>query len=92
MPTLLDFAGWEGPNAEPFPAEGDRTPMRWWWESNHSQATYGALIAHQISGGEGPGVALTTNSVSAHLAHQEQAKTAWNAAHAEDLAEIATAW
>jgi hypothetical protein len=89
---LIDFAGWDGPNAEPFPAAGERTPMRWWWESNHAQSTYGTLIATQLGGGAGPGRVLQGDTLAAHWADQESARQTWRAAHANDLAEIHAPW
>ena len=91
-PPVWDFAGWEGPNAEPFPAAGDLTPMTWWWESNHAQAHFGAAIAKRLAGADGPGTPLTAGTVAAHLEHQTEARRAWQAAHPDDVAEIAASW
>ncbi len=91
VPTVWDFATWDGPNAEPFPGDGDRAPMQWWWESNHSQATFGAAMATRLAGGEGPGVPLTAATLDAELERQDAARSRWLAAHADDADEVQAA-
>ena len=52
---LMDFSGVNGPNAEAFPALGDRRTRMWgWWESTHYTDALGERVLRRLAHRAGP--------------------------------------
>lgn len=95
--ALWDFSDVNTITREELPGAADATPMRWFWEYSHYRKATGDLILDRIFGRQNAatpppadfGVALTGQTVGAHIARSGALLAEWRAGHTGLAAKIA---
>ena len=87
--SLWDFTAYTGYNAEPVPADADRSAMQWYWESSHFKKELGDLMLARALGGEGSfGVRLTRENIEQHLETLRNGRATYLQACPDDAAMV----
>jgi hypothetical protein len=89
--ALWDFSGYNDATMERFPAAGDLTLMRWYYESSHFTPQLGERMLDRIGGAADAafGVNLDSSNIGVRLLDTRGARERWRELNPGDAEEIA---